>query len=219
MEAATNGREQFMYVVGQLNERGNEFWALEFEGYHGLRSVNDIPHLGLDTVCCGRLSTPEIEHYHSLLRQVVSVLRDPICFHLISIILLLDTSNLYDYDDDARNAMDSECKPNDFSEVITVTLSEAMEEGDVSGLSASSSYDDQNKAQMGDIELRKKKKPCMEERFKEIKSLQKFYILLLRKHCMTMSNTKLKIFSKDDKALNRIMLCIKQLAQYVPVLM
>ena len=219
MESATKGREQFMYIVGQLNERKNEFWALEFEGYHGLRSVNDIPHLGIDTICCGRLTTSEIEHYQSLLRQVVSVLRDPICFQLISMIMLLDTSSLIDYDDASRNTMDTECKPNDFSDVITVTLSEAMEEGDVIGLSASSYYDDKNTVEKRDTELRKNKKPDMEERFKGIKSLQKFYILLLRKHCMTVNNTKLRVFHEDDKELNRILFCIKQLGQYASVLM
>jgi hypothetical protein len=94
-----------------------------------------------------------------------------------------------------------------------------MEEGDGNEYSAFCFYDDKKTVEKGNIELRKKKSPSMGERFKGIKSLQKFYILLLRKHCLTVSNTKLRILSDDDKALNRIMFCIKQLAQYVPVLM
>ena len=216
MESATNGREQFMYVVGQLSERDNEFWALEFEGYHGLRSANDIPQLHIDHVCGGRLTTSQLEYCHSLLIQVVSVIRDPICFQLISMIMLLDTTDLVDDDDVSHNAMDTEGDPNNFGKAIPISLPEAMEQGDMTGLSASSYYVDKTKEKNQNAELRKKKKPGIKERFKEINQLQKFYIILLRKHCMTVSNSKLRILCADDTALKRIMFCIKQMAQFLP---
>ena len=88
-----------MYIVGQLCESTNVFWELEFEGYHGLRSVNDIPKIGLDTVCCNRLTRSELDHYNGLLKHIAPLIRDAICFQLMSMIMLLDTSNIIDCDD------------------------------------------------------------------------------------------------------------------------
>ena len=69
-----------MFMVGQLSEKINPFWELEFVGYHGLRSVNDIPKNSLKYVCCQRLSRSELGHYYSLLRNVTPIVRHPICF-------------------------------------------------------------------------------------------------------------------------------------------
>ena len=63
------------------------------------------------------------------------------------------------------------------------------------------------------------KKPKMDERFKEIQQLQKHYISLLRKLCQKLYDPRIKAIGQSDKALNKSILCMKQLAQYVPVLM
>ena len=96
MESATSGAEQFMFRAGQLREESNIFWSLEFKHYHGLKSVLDIPFVSVNTVACNRLNPTQLEQYYGLTKHLQPLMRDTILFHLISMIMLLDTSNLSD---------------------------------------------------------------------------------------------------------------------------
>ena len=96
MESATSGAEQFMFRAGQLREESNIFWGLEFKHYHGLKSVTDIPLVSVDTVACNRFNPTQLEQYYGLIKHLKPLMRDTILFHLISMIMLLDTSDLWD---------------------------------------------------------------------------------------------------------------------------
>ena len=223
MESAISGKEQFMFLVGQLSEKVNPFWELEFIGYHGLRSVNDIPKNSLKYVCCQRLTRSELGHYYSLLRNVTPIVRNPICFQLFTMILLLDTSNLIDADStDDEECMDDNA---DYLEFIDEDTNPAIEHvpddnSSTNGPPALISIGDQDRKDGRETQVTlKRKKPGMDERFKEIRQLQKHYITLLRNLCQKLNDPKIKAIGESDKALNKSILCMKQLAQYVPVLM
>ena len=221
MESAISGKEQFMFLVGQLSEKANPFWELEFVGYHGLRSVNDIPKNSLKYVCCQRLTRSELGHYYSLLRNVTPIVRNPICFQLFTMILLLDTSNLIDAD----TSTDEECMDDntDYLEFIDDDTNPAIElvaddNNSTNGPPALVKIGDKDGKEGREV-VQKRKKPSMEERFKEIRQLQNHYISLLRNLCQKLDDPKIKALGESDKALNKSILCMKQLAQYVPVLM
>merc|ERR1719414_1925446 len=96
MESASSGAQQLMFRTGQLREETNIFWGLEFKNYHGLRNVIDIPQITLDTVMGQCLTSNQLEHYRGMVRYLKPLMEDPICFQLISMVMLLDTSDLSD---------------------------------------------------------------------------------------------------------------------------
>ena len=190
MESEIKGAGQFMYCAGQLTVESNVFWDLDFKGYHGLGSVNDIPKLSMIHVCSPSLTRCELDHYYSLMKHVCPLVKDPICFQLLSMIMLLDTSSLIENDAVPLDAIGTSNCPNYPPEVNSSPCSYVVEV----------------------------KKPRIEERFQEIESLQRHYINLLRKRCMKLDNTKLKLLGDTDVGLKRTMHCVKQLAEYVPFL-
>ena len=94
MESASSGAEQFMFRTGQLREESNIFWSLEFKNFHGLRSVANIPFVSVDTVACNRFSPSQYEEYFNLIEYLKPIMRDTTSFHLISMMMLLDSSNI-----------------------------------------------------------------------------------------------------------------------------
>ena len=134
----------------------------------------------------------------------------------------MDTSNLIDCDSgsddddiqDIENAID-------FIEDDDTTAMETTSDDSIAKKGVRSSFDveDQTRKEKGELEQHKRKKPRMDERFKEIRQLQKHYIMLLRNLCLKLNDPKIKAIGESDKALNKTIICMKQLAQYVPVLM
>ena len=179
-------------MVGQLSEKINPFWELEFVGYHGLRSVDDIPKNSLKYVCCQRLSRSELGHYYSLLRNVTPIVRNPVCFQLFTMILLLDTSNLIDCDSCSdEEAMEDSDDYLEFidDENIPAIENEQEELNSIHEPSSMSNEKDHEKKSGKEIQIvHKQKKPNMNERFKEVRQLQKHYISLLRKFCQKLQN-------------------------------
>ena len=215
-----------MYIVGQLCESTNVFWELEFEGYHGLRSVNDIPKIGLDTVCCNRLTRSELDHYNGLLKHIAPLIRDAICFQLMSMIMLLDTSNIIDCDDICSDDIEDNeynalrvCQEDDSSPSMPkITFDESSEMKNSYPISSQDNKSSCNNEKQ--VQVHTKQKPSTAERFKEINTLQKHYMYLLKTRCEQLDDTKIRKFVDPDKGgLRRTMLCFRQLAQYVPVLM
>ena len=218
MESASTGSEQFMYRVGQLKEESNAFWDLEFKGYPGLRSVLDIPRLSMNTICCQRLTKSEVHHYYSLMKHVCPLVKDAISFTLITMIMLLDTSNLIEDVVTPLDVIDTSNSSIDSREVSTPSSSEVVD--DSNGIVSSASECDNNIPQdKKHRETRETKAPNKEERFKSIKALQKYYVHLLRNRCVHLNIPKLRGMGDTDSDLKRTMLSLKQLAQYVPVLM
>ena len=217
MESANTGREQFMCGMGQLTEESNVFWGQELEGYHGLRSVNDIPRLALNGTIQNLqgMTKCEFDHYHSLMKHICPLVEDATCFLLISVIMLLDISNLIE---DGVTPLDVFITSNtsiDPSEVRTPSLSDVFDDGDEITYSAAAYITDRKKH----CETHGKKKSRMEERFHEINALQRHYIHLLRNRCMHLNNPKLRRLWDTDMGLKRTMVCLKQLAQYERVVL
>ena len=216
MESALNGREQFMYGSGRLTEESNIFWDLEYRGYHGLQSVNDIPRLNLRE---GKfqnlhfLTETEVDHYFSLMDDVCPLLHDSTCFFLISMVLMLDTGNLIDNDVtplDEFSASKSLIHPN---EINAPTLSEALDDSQDCFYPVFSSNTLISKCKK-QHDVFNKKTLTVEKRFREIKILQKNYINLLRNRCLHMTDKKLQCLGDTDQNLKRTISSLKQLAQY-----
>ena len=213
MESSNNGKEQFMYIVGQLSESTNMFWGLEFEGFHGLRSVNDMPKIGLKTLCCKRLASSELKHCQTLLKRISPLVKDAICFQLISMIMLLDTSNVVDCEDDTP--ADDDGMDNEHND-----LEMAMDTSNNMDSHLMPSEYDRNEYKKKQVEVNTKQRLIMPDRFKEINALQKHYINLLKTRCDQLDiDTDIKSLGDPEKGLGRTMLSFRQLAQYIPFLM
>ena len=216
LDSAATGREQFMYFFGQLNEQTNVLWWLDFEGYHGLRSVDDIIKISFKNVCCERLTKVELTRYYSLLKHVSPLMKNSVCFQLLSMIMLFDTSNLVDIEmeDIPSNIMehDFECSCSSLSSTYIGSGLNASKDISQRKYCGNSVADDK-------CEIPQKKKPGLEERFKEINVLQKHYIELFKTHCERLDDPKINSLVENDKRINNIMLCLRQIAQYVPALM
>ena len=218
MESYHTGKEQLMFRAGQISEDINVFWSEEFRGYHGLRSVADIPWIGIKVVWHKRLTQCEFEHCHSLVRQVCPFVRDPICYYLISMIMLLDTSSLVDNslkhleENDSSKSLGEPHGINNPSvnELYGASLRHAC-------TSPIAGYNDNISLEEKQCEEYYPKSPSMNERFQEIKILQKHYISLLRNRCMHLNSPKLRRFGDTDVGLRRTMFCLRQIAQYIPM--
>ena len=215
-----------MYIVGQLSESTNMFWGLEFEGFHGLRSVNDMPKIGLKTLCCKRLASSELTHCQNLLTRISPLVKDAICFQLISMIMLLDTSNVIDCEEDNPtddDAMDNECNERRFSQgnssIASISEMAMDTSSNVNSHPMPSNYD-RNRYSEKQVEINTKQKASMLDRFKEINALQKHYINLLKTRCDQLDvDTEIKSLGDPEKGLGNTMLSFRQLAQYIPFLM
>ena len=213
-----------MYIVGQLSESTNMFWGLEFEGFHGLRSVNDMPKIGLKTLCCKRLASSELTHCQTLLKRISPLVKDAICFQLISMIMLLDTSNVIDCEEDNPaddDAMDNVCNERRFGHDNSSTASipeMAMDTSSTINSYPMPSHYDRNSDRK--VEMNTKQKASTLDRFKEINALQKHYINLLKSRCDQLNvDTEIKSLGDPEKGLGGTMLSFRQLAQYIPFLM
>ena len=212
-ESAVTGREQFMYRAGLLSEETNVIWDLDFKGYHGLRSPNEILRISTDKMFRKSLKTHEVDHCNALMKHISPLIREPICYQLISLIMLLDTSNLIE---DCVTPLDAICVPSNRIQPCEVNTPSLLDVYDDDGFSWPDVYEtiaagDKSSVTYG------KKRPSVRQRFKEIKELQKYYIDLLRKRCMGLNNPKIRRLGDTDVGLKGTMLCLKQLAQYEPI--
>ena len=218
MESEMTGTTQFMYCIGQLTVESDIFWDLEFKGYHGLESVNDIPKISTVNLCSQGLTKCELDHYYSLMKHICPLVKDAICFQLISMIMLLDTSSLIEDGVSTVDVMDTPNVSTDSREVNAPSLSHVFND-DEGNISATADYDNNISIGNNTCKPRENKKASIKERFQEINSLQKHYINLLRNRCMVLNNPKLRRLGDTDIGLKSTVLCIKQLAQYITVLM
>jgi hypothetical protein len=191
MESASSGAEQLMFRTGQLREESNMFWSLDFKNYHGLQTVSDIPYVSINTVSCKRLEEKQLDQYRNLIKYLKPLVKDTICFQLIAMVMLLDTSDLMDY----------HYTPVD---VCTNQISDGVQ---------APSYALQKRKKSNTYAFRN-----MEQRFEEINALQKHYIKLFHNRCMYQDTSELRSFGETDERLNRTMMNIKEISYYIPLL-
>ena len=213
MESAASGAEQFMYRTGQLKEKSNIFWSQEFTGHHGLKCVSDIPFVTIDTVCRKKLSSVEYKHYQQLINYISPIMKDSICYHLISMIMLLDTTNIKDDDcgslvyENVENTFRNQSKPNftDFD----------LDQSKVFDLNS-----DDNVA----VDLRSKDKATNTKRrttnnaYLEIKTLQRHYIDLFHHRCLHLNYPDIISVGDTDEELKKTMSNIKCIEYYISLL-
>ena len=215
MESASSGAEQFMYRTGQLNEKSNLFWSQEFTGHHGLKSVSDIPFCTTDTVCRMKLSSMQYKHYRQLINYISPIMKDSICFHLISMIMLLDTTNIKD-DDSGRLVCENDTNEatNEFQSKNSLTESDWGQSKSFSLISV-----DHNA-----LDLRSKgidannKRRTKNDSYLEIKTLQRHYIDLFHHRCLHLNNPDIKSVGDTDEELKKTMSNIKCIEYYISLL-
>ena len=221
MESAADGRTQFMYSIGQLSEKYNLFWDQEFKGYHGLKSMDDIRRLSMNNLCCHRFGRTQLDHYYSLLKLVSPVVKDEICFQLMSMIMMFDTSNLIEDNisklDTDENLRCSPLKPLEFDKS---TRQSSLDMNSKTVLAVSNGINDtiNSNHDIAYNVISENRKANLQKGFDEIKGLQKRYIYLLHRHCMGQEDPRLRKLGDTD-SLQKTIDGFKQLAQLVPLLM
>ena len=98
MESARDGKTQFMYAIGQLSEHFDLFWDQEFKGYHGFNRTDDIKRISMDNICSQRFTKNELDHYYILMKGLCPIVKDEICFQLLSMVMMFDTTDLFEND-------------------------------------------------------------------------------------------------------------------------
>ena len=209
-----------MYAVGLLSEKYNLFWEQEFTGYHGLKSVNHILKLSMNSACNEKFDRSQLDHYYSLMKYVCPVVKDEICFQLISMVMLFDTANLAEAvpteldmektsippsltssEDDKTSRL---CSSNITSKMPLIASSGANKHDDCSSTALQTRPPETKKMDLG-------------KEFDEIKGLQNQYIHLLRRRCMLSEDPRLRRLGDVD-GLNRTIDSFKKLAQLVSLL-
>ena len=221
MESAADGRTQLMYARGQLSEKYNLFWDQEFIGFQGLRSMNDIKRLSLDNVCCQRLDKTQLDHYYSLLQYVCPIVNDEICFQLLSMVMMFDTSNLIE-DDITKLDIDETSR---FSSLKSLEFDKTTRQcsQDMNSKTRFTVINDANDTNnsSNDIAYKVKserKKANLQKGFDEIRGLQNRYIYLLHRYCMGLEDPRLRKLGDTD-SLRGTIDGLKQLSQPIPLLM
>ena len=221
MESAADGRTQFMYSIGQLSEKYNLFWDQEFKGYHGLKSIDDIRRLSLNSVCGNRLSRTQLDQYYGLLKFVSPVVKDETCFQLMSMIMMFDTSNLIE-DDITKLDIDETSR---FSSLKSLEFDKTTRQcsQDMNSKTRFTVINDANDTNnsSNDIAYKVKserKKANLQKGFDEIRGLQNRYIYLLHRYCMGLEDPRLRKLGDTD-SLRGTIDGLKQLSQPIPLLM
>ena len=202
-----------MYTIGQLREETNVCWDLEFKGYHGLLSVNDIPRMSATAFFRKGLTKPQLDHVFEIIKFIVPLMKDPICFQLITMIMLLDTSNLIENLVTPLNVVHTSIQP---AEVRILSLADVMYDSD----EIPSPWNKCNDTNLSSNVVQKKSNALEEirsrneKRFHEIRLLQKYYTQLLRNRCIHSNNPKLRRLGDTDLCFKRTVVYLKQLAQY-----
>ena len=221
--------EQFMFRIGQLRNEYNILWEHEYKGYHGLRSVNDVCLLTLEKLTKKRLTSKEVDHCENLISDLTPLIKNPISFYLISMIILLDTSNLekeYPLLFDAKGhpkvdggtfSYDKQFCTSDALDLFKAcipSLSEVFIGNDEIAIET----DERTESQKTNTSSKNKNKD-FEEQFEDIKNLQRHYTMLLHSHWKYAEDkTELKL-DDTDAMIKRAIESVKQVSYYASLLM
>ena len=184
-----------MFRAGLLRSESNILWRQEFVGYHGLQSVSDIPLTTLTIVSCGRLSDYDLECCSSLGKRLAPLMRNPISFQLITMIMLLDTSNM---NTSNLTPFETQNQLDDGS-----TQSSASVEECIPPLRETCFRNYPNDTKI-----------TLKERFHGIRALQDHYMHLLKVHCKFMGEENGGYLGNTDERLFETMECIRKVAEY-----
>ena len=215
MESAEEGKRQFMFANGQLSEEYDLFWDKEFKGYHGLQSMDDIKMLSMDSMCSQKLTQTELDHYYMLMRRVCPMMRDEICFQLLSMVMMFDTTGLIDDDslslvgDDNSNTSSNTSTD---SSRTSRSVSPPTNRNPTDPPMCNSSSNNDGSSNMEHDGILLGPKINTQNGFGEIRVLQKHYIHLLRRRCMFLKGPLLRRLGDPD-GLEKIMHSFKLLAQ------
>merc|ERR1719367_68449 len=135
-----------------------------------------------------RLTSNQLEHYRGMIGYLKPLMEDPICFQLISMVMLLDTSDLSD-DDITSSVINKGDDTRNISHHILDTNPSTSQNSVTSHLRLS-------------------------QRFQEIKSLHKHYVRLFHSRCIHSNNPELETLGGNNQLLNSTMQAIKQIAYY-----
>ena len=96
-----------MLRSGQLTTESNPLWYLDFKGYRGSSETiclyesirgSKLPFFTMENSSWRRLTTTQTAELKDLIVYLRPLIRDNICFYLLSMIVMLDTSNLSEND-------------------------------------------------------------------------------------------------------------------------
>ena len=96
-----------MMRSGQLTTESNPLWYLDFKGYRGSSETiclcelirrSKLPFFTMENSSWRRLTTTQTAELKDLITYLRPLIRDNICFYLLSMIVMLDTSNLSESD-------------------------------------------------------------------------------------------------------------------------
>ena len=217
MQSATSGEEQFMFRVGLLRPESNVLWHHEFTGYHGLKSVSDIQFVTTEDVACGRLSQYDLNCCYSLAKRVSPLMANPISFQLITMIMLLDTTNVSNTENtvhETRFDEDSSHSSSSFEECVP-PLSEVYFGNDTPfqpRIQCSSKYKDPT--DFTPMTSNARKKFSTKERFRSVIMLRDHYMHLLKVYCKYIGEARGGYLGNTDERLFETMECIRKVAQY-----
>jgi hypothetical protein len=232
-----------MFRTGQIRHESNLLWYLEYKGYHGLKSVSDIPLFTCKQIASQSLTPNQLVNCGRLCELFKPLMMDTVCFQLISMIMMLDTSNLiYEdmsniYDDTLTNSgrqqppnseewKNESCYshydftlPSKNDPLSTNIISSTSVGASTGGSKTYSSSYLRNDSHVTNSDPCSNKqlnnKSSIEYRFREIKSLQTHYIDLLRNHIRYSNNPSLKYFGETNDGLRNTMTYFKELAYYI----
>ena len=200
-----------MYTVGQLREETNVCWDLEYKGYHGLLSVNDIPRMSATAFFRRDLTKPQLDQIFGIIKFIVPLMKDPICFQLITMIMLLDTSDLIENLVTPLNVVHTSIQP---EEVRILSLTDVMYDSDEIPSPGNNDTNLSSNVVRKKSNALEKIRSRNEKRFHEIRLLQKYYTQLLRNRCIHSNNPKLRRLGDTDLSLKQTVFYLKQFAQF-----
>lgn len=220
-----------MYRNGQLREESNPLWFLEFKGYHGLQSIDDFPMLTIDSVSKGwayeAVTKKQIIILKTSIKELAPLIRDTICFYLLTMVMMFDTSDLNEskdqWDDEHPKYslepvnMDDNHRIKEISGIRTPTSSSSTSTTGVY-YSDMESLSNENLCNVSFKQV-KRCKPNFHERFSGITNLRDVYLNLLMNRCKISGEPELKKFGESNVEMNRAISSMKKIAKFMSILM
>ena len=225
MLTAKSGAEQFMLRVGILRPESNILWDQEFIGYHGFRDVSDIPYTAIEHICANRLPQYDLNCMSALMKRLTPLMRNPISFQLITMIMMLDTHNILS---DELSLTESKHQSDDsfthqpmssFEEYVPPLSEVYFGNDEIFQPKMISSRKEPNQTDVMRLTIGQRKKLAIKERFRGVQTLREHYMYLLQVHCKYIDEEKGGYLGNTNERLSETISCIRKLAQYMMLLM
>ena len=225
MTTAKSGAEQFMLRVGILRPESNILWDQEFIGYHGFRDVSDIPLTAIEHICGNRLPQYDLNCMSTLMKKLTPLMRNPISFQLITMIMMLDTYNILSDDttfSEANHQSEdsfSHQQISSFEEYVPPLSEVYFGNDEIFQPNMTSSGQETNQNDVKLLTIGDRKRLLIKERFRGVQTLREHYMYLLKVHCKYIDEEKGGYLGNTNERLSETISCIRKLAQYMKLLM